>query len=395
MKNNKSNQKSKIIIKNNSNINSKLNEMQSPKDLISFKKIIQVKNNNFIVFKSINGLVLIAFLDVEHSSIVAYNLIDNKKIFEIKNDNVINMNDLKHFLDKKNKRDLVALIIMASNFIKVWNLNNLECILNIDFRNMNPTPRNNFYNHMPEHRILNSICFINNENNIHIIASSVRMPQTQLIHIYNLRGEKIKEINNKKVQNYFVDTFYDDKFSKNYLIISTNADIRAIDYNDTKNMKHYTPVNEEPIKVTTIKNIEINRKLHLDDNHVIRDVRYAEGPHYILVKKCGNITKLFAGMKENTVKIWNFHSAQLLSEINISKSTIKGLSLWDEENLLVGTGSGLKLVDLNKNKLAKSYVDIANIARMDICTIPKYGKCLVTSSYQVMNLWINKKYIKK
>ena len=100
-------------------------------------------------------------------------------------------------------------------------------------------------------------------------------------------------------------------------------------------------------------------------------------------------------MKENTVKIWNFHSAQLLSEINISKSAIKGLCLWDEENLLVGTGSGLKLVVLNKNKLAKNFVDTVNIARMDICNIPKKGKCLITSSYQEMNLWLNKNLIKK
>ena len=55
-------------------------------------------------------------------------------------------------------------------------------------------------------------------------------------------------------------------------------------------MKHFTPVNEESIKVTTYKNIEMNRKLHLDDNHVIRNVKYSEGPFYILVKKCGNIT---------------------------------------------------------------------------------------------------------
>ena len=394
MKNIKKNQKSKTIIKNNNNnnINSKSNELQSPRDLTVFKKIIQEENNNFIVFKSINDLVLIVFLHIKHSSIIAYNLIDNKKIFEIKNANLINMNELKHYLDKNNKRDLVASIIMRDNIIKIWNLNNLECILNIDYRNMTP-PAANIINYGPEYRNLNSICFINNNNNINIIASSINIPQNQLIHIYNLRGEKIKEINNNKIRNYFVDTFYDNKFSKNYIIISTNADIRAIDYNNNKIIKHYTPVNEEPIKVTYYKNIEINRAFHFDDNHVIRDVRYSEGPLYILVKKCGNITKLFAGMKENTVKIWNFHSTQLLNEINISKSRIKGICLWDEENLLVGTGSGLKLVDLNKNKLDKNYVDIANIARMDMCTIPKYGKCLITSDYKEMKLWINKKLI--
>ena len=128
MKNNKNNQKSKTIIKNNNNnnINSKLNQIQSPRDLISFKKIIQRENSCFIVFKSIYDLVLIVFIDIKQSSIIAYNLIDDKKIFEIKNVNAINTNELKHYLDKKNKRDLVASIKMQENNIKVWNFNNLE-----------------------------------------------------------------------------------------------------------------------------------------------------------------------------------------------------------------------------------------------------------------------------
>ena len=134
--------------------------------------------------------------------------------------------------------------------------------------------------------------------------------------------------------------------------------------------------------------------MHFDDNHTIKLVDYSKGPLYIIIKKCGNITKLFAGMKENTIKIWNFHSTQLLSEINISKLTIKSICLWDKENLLVGTGGGLKLIDLNKNKISKNYTDIINIDRMDICTIPKYGKCLITENYNEMNLWINKNLTK-
>ena len=242
---------------------------------------------------------------------------------------------------------------------------------------------------------MNSVCFLNNGKDIHLIVSSINMPQNQLIHIYNLRGEKINEINNNKLRNYFVGTFYDDEFLKNYIIISTNAEVRALDYDDIKIVKHYTPVNDQPIKVTTIKNVETNRRLHFDENHTFRFVDYSKGPLYIIVKKSGNITKLFAGMKENTIKIWNFHSTQLLSEISISKVTIKSICLWDKENLLVGTSGGLKLIDLNKNKLAKNYTDIINIDRMDICTIPKYGKCLITENYNEMNLWINKNVIKK
>ena len=375
-KNKIKNQKSKTIIKSNNNINnSKLNENQSPKELKVFKEIIKEDNWNLIVFKSVYDLILVVFIGKNYS-IITYNLIDNKKIFEIRKTNQT-LNELKHFLDKNNKRDLVSSISMHDNNIKVWNFNNLECILNIDFR------IGNFFLN------LNSVCFLNNGNDIHLIVSSINMPQTQLIHIYNLRGNKIKELNNDKLQNYFV-TFYDDKFSKNYIIISTNADIRALDYNDNKIVKHYTPVNEQPVKVTSIKNVELNRKLHFDDNHVFTNIEYSKGPLYIMVKKCGNITKLFAVMKENTVKIWNFHTTKLLDEINISKTIIKSICLWDEENLLIGTGGGLKLIDLNKNKLIKNYTDVVHIDRMDICTIPKYGKCLITENYNEMNLWINK-----
>ena len=381
-KNKIKNQKSKTIIKSNNNINnSKLNENQSPKELKIFKQIIKEDNWNLIVFKSVYDLILVVFIGKNYS-IITYNLIDNKKIFEITKTNRT-LNEIKHFLDKNNKRDLVSSISVHDNNIKVWNFNNLECILNIDFR------IGNFFLN------LNSVCFLNNGNDIHLIVSSINIPQTQLIHIYNLRGNKIKELNNNKLKNYFVDTFYDDKFSKNYIIISTNADIRALDYNDNKIVKHYTPVNEQPVKVTSIKNVELNRKLHFDDNHVFTNIEYSKGPLYIMVKKCGNITKLFAVMKENTVKIWNFHTTKLLDEINISKTIIKSICLWDEENLLIGTGGGLKLIDLNKNKLIKNYTEVVHIDRMDICTIPKYGKCLITENYNGMNLWINKNLKKK
>ena len=366
-----------IKINNNNNIiNSKLNEIQSPRELKIFKQIIREENqnSNYILFKSIYDLILLVFINNRKHSIIAYNLIDNKKIFEIKKANEFILNDIKHYFDKNNKRDLVSSISVGDSNIKVWNFNDLECILNINFR------FDNFG------FLLNSVCFLNNGKDIHLIASNIGVHRTQLIHIYNLRGEKIKEINNNKLRNYFIDTFYDDKFLKNYIIISTNADIRAIDYNDNKIVKHYTLVNEQPIKVTSIKDVQGNTH---------KFVNYSEGPIYIILKKCGNITKLFAGMEENTIKIWNFHSTQLLSEISIPKLIIKSICLWDEENLLVGTGGGLKMIDLNKNKLVKNNTDIIDIARMDICTIPKYGKCLITKGYNGMNLWINKNLIKK
>ena len=364
------------VKKNNNIINSKKNEKQSPRDLKIFKKIVKEKNFHCIIFKSVYDLVLIVFNDKNYT-IVTYNAIDDKKVSEIKNAHKI-ITELNHCLDKNNKRDLISSISLYDNNLKIWDFNNFECILNIDFK------IGNFYLN------LNSLCFLSNGNEIHLIASSVDLPQTQLIHIYNLRGDKIKELNDDEVKNFFVDTFYDEDFLKKYIIISTNADVRAIDYDNNKIIKHYTPVNEEPKKVISIKNKEMNKKLGLDENHTIKTVKYAKGPLCVLVKKFGNITKLIAGMEKKGIKIWNFHSTELIGDIIIPRLTINCIRIWDQENLLVGTSGGLKLIDLNKNNIVKNNADIVSIVRMDICTIPKYGKCLITSDLKEMILWINK-----
>ena len=49
-------------------------------------------------------------------------------------------------IDKNNKRDLVSSISVGDSNIKIWNFNDLECILNI-----------NYYN---SGFLLNSICFL-------------------------------------------------------------------------------------------------------------------------------------------------------------------------------------------------------------------------------------------
>ena len=113
-------------------INSKLNEMQSPRELKVFNKIIREENHNFILFKSVYDLILLVFIGKNYS-IITYNVIDNKKIFEIKKANET-LNELKHYFDKNNERDLVSSISLHDNNIKIWNFNNLECILNINYR---------------------------------------------------------------------------------------------------------------------------------------------------------------------------------------------------------------------------------------------------------------------
>ena len=61
-----------------------------------------------------------------------------------------------HIYDKNNKRDLIMTISASNNNIKIWNLNNFECLLNLSSIN--------------EEGLLQSACFFNKDkdNNIYI-----------------------------------------------------------------------------------------------------------------------------------------------------------------------------------------------------------------------------------
>ena len=87
-------------------------------------------DNIFSIFKSINDILYIIYAN-DFQSIILFNFIDNKKINEIKNAHDFPINNFRHYLDKINKRDLIISISSYDNNIKLWNINNIECILNI------------------------------------------------------------------------------------------------------------------------------------------------------------------------------------------------------------------------------------------------------------------------
>ena len=75
-------------------------------------------DNTFTVFKSINKILYMIYAN-ENNSIIAYNLIDNKKMMEIKNSHDKYITNLRHYLDKINKRDLIISISDKDNDIKI------------------------------------------------------------------------------------------------------------------------------------------------------------------------------------------------------------------------------------------------------------------------------------
>ncbi len=97
-------------------------------------------------------------------------------------------------------------IAMSGNKIKLWNTNKWECLLNITNITIN------------KDSFIISTCLLNNNVKLCILASSFNFFWNfERIKVYNLIGNKIKEIENSNEGTLFIDIYYDYKASKNYL----------------------------------------------------------------------------------------------------------------------------------------------------------------------------------
>ena len=88
--------------------------------------------NTFSIFKSINDILYLVFSN-EKKSLILYNIINNKRIKEIKNAHNKYITNIRYYLDKINKKDLILSISAHDNNIKLWNIynNDINCLLNI------------------------------------------------------------------------------------------------------------------------------------------------------------------------------------------------------------------------------------------------------------------------
>ena len=95
---------------------------------------------------------------------------------------------------------------------------------------------------------------------------------------------------------------------------------------------------------------------------------------------------------DGNIRIWNFHSGDLLEKIKISDSYLYGICFLDKDNIIVGCrDKKMKQVDI-KNKILKNEFQGYN---KDVITIkkinhPKYGNCLISQGKynEQIKLWI-------
>ena len=303
-------------------------------------------DNSFTVFKSINDILHLIYTNND-KSIVSYNLLDNKKILEIKNAHESYITNFRHILDKINNRDLMMSISGEDNNIKLWDVNNYQCLL--DIKKINNSG------------FLDSACFFNFNKQIYIITSNANYVCSELIKIFDFNGEKVNEINNSNDITVFIDTYYDKKFSKNYILTGNYGYVKSYDYDENKLYHKYC-----------------------DNNSKSHDS--------IVININEDLIKLIESSEDGNIRIWNFHSGILLNKIKINNRSIYGICLWNNEYLFVGCrDKAIKLVEIKSGKIIKNYFGDNNYAlTIKKVTLPKLGECLISQGWknEQIKIWV-------
>ena len=116
-----------------------------------------------------------------------------------------------------------------------------------------------------------------------------------------------KEINDSEKDNtIFIDTYYDKKLSKIFIITGNDSWVRSYDYNINKKYLKYH---------------DNDRIIHIN----------------IIIYDKEEIIKLIDSATDGKIRICNYHSGKKLYKINVCKDSLYGIWLLNKNDLLVAT----------------------------------------------------------
>ena len=300
-------------------------------------------DNTFIVFESYDNLIYLVCSN-ENLSILLYNLDDEKKICEIKNAHKDFIQNFRHYQDKREKRDLV-LSTSIDNNIKLWNINNFECIYN--------------YEKVNKSGFLYSACFINDNNNNYILSCNDDYTFAESIKVFDFYGNMIKEIKDSYDSTNCIDVYYDNKSTNKYIITGNSYYMKSYNY-DLNEVYHIYNLNND------------NNSYH----------------HNLIIYEDGgtvNIIDLFFGK----ILIWNFHSGELLRTIEIKDNSMNSFCLWKNEYIFICClDKSIKLMEFKTGAIIRELQNDSNIVNLKTITIPKLGDCLISQEIdKKIKLW--------
>ena len=328
------------------------NNNKIPKNIYLLKEITKdsyahvILNNTFTIFESINQITYLIYCN-KNNSIISYNLENNQIINEIKNQHNEYITNFHHILDKDNKRDLIMTTSLDDNNIRIWNCLNWECILNL------PNINTKGY--------LYSSCFLYTNNNIFIITCNFNlMDDPEAVKIYDIKGTKISEIKNSNKVTYIIESYYDIKNNKNYIITGTLGSVISYDF-ESKELYH-----------------------EYKDNNEVTHLGF-------LIHERKNVINLIESGFDGNIRLWNFHTGNLIKKIKICK-WLTSLCLLNDDVLLVGCyDKSIKVVDIKNGVVInclKGHTDW--VLTLKTINLSNYGKCLISHGRKndQIKIWI-------
>ena len=308
----------KYSSKNNKEIFNSPKNIKFSSDLVKNSFAGYSYEDSFIVFKSYDDIFQLVY-STKEKSIISYDLNNKRNIFSQARAHKNFITNFKYIYDEINNRDIVMSVSKKDNNIKIWNANNWEIITDISKVN-----QNNF---------LYSACFLKNDNDINIITTNGKNLQSNQVYenfenmkLYNLEGQLIKEINDTNDCTYFVDIYYDNNLSKNFIVTGNYNYVKAYDFDNNNNNLYH-------------KYFENNNGIHPS----------------LVINKIGEKIKLIESCEDGNIRIWGFHSGDLIRKINTENNNLYGICLWNENYIFVGCkDQNIKIIELKNGLLIKN-----------------------------------------
>ena len=303
----------------------KIKERKSPINIKISSDIIKNSfanysyESSFIVFKSINNQLELAYTTKEKSLII-YDINSKKELFKPGERHNNHITNIKHIYDKINKMDIVMTISKKDNNIKIWNVTDQK--------------KENEDIIAYEKNFLYSACFLQDMNEIKILTSNGKNLQAyqtnekfENMKLFNLKGKLIKEINDTNDCTYFVDIYYDKNSSKIFILTGNYNYVKSYIYetNETVSLYH--------------KYYECNNGIHPS----------------VIVNTFERKIKLIESCEDGIIRIWGFHSGDFIRKINTDNNNLYGICLWNENYIFVGCkDQNIKLIDLKNGLITKN-----------------------------------------
>ena len=239
-----------ISITNNDKINKEENNLKN--NIISNEKIkivelgllneitensfcSNIEDNTFYIFNSFQNNILYLIYSTKAKSIICYKFSEKKIIKEIKDPHEGEyITNYHHSI--YNNLDIIMSISLSNNLLKIWEFPNFECILTIKKVN----EKGNLY----------SACFLNkdiiniHERNNYIITSSAG--SNDPIKIYDFNGDIVQKFEQQSEEDvYFIDSYFDIKLKKYFIITGNYNYTKSYDFYETKLYKKYYNSSED------------------------------------------------------------------------------------------------------------------------------------------------------